>query len=164
MLRTLRTIRNFSTTTPINPFHLAFPVHDLAEARQFYGNILGCTEGRRSKKWQDYNFHGHQIVCHLVDSSYRHVDYFNPVSGDDVPVPHFGVALSKEDFDDVAERLKKYIASTPDHEGFIVEPTLRFPGEPGEQHTMFIKDPSGNNLEFKAMAIPENLFAKYETK
>ena len=140
---------------PGNPFHLAFPVHCLDEAKAFYGGLLGCAEGRSSAKWQDYSLHGHQIVCHWVGNDYRCPDFYNPVDGDEVPVPHFGLALTKNQFDDLAKRL--------DDGGvkFIIPPTLRFEGMPGEQWTMFFKDPSGNNLEFKAMSHPENLFIKY---
>ncbi len=143
---------------PGSPFHYAFPVHDLSVAKEFYGNILGCVEGRSSEKWQDYSLGGHQIVCHFAGSDYRCIDYYNPVDGDEVPVPHYGLALSVEEFHNLAERVRKAGVE------FIIEPTLRFKDEPGEQWTMFFKDPSGNNLEFKAMASPENLFAKYNVK
>lgn len=143
---------------PGSPFHLAFPVHNLEVARHFYGNVLGCAEGRSSSKWQDYSLAGHQIVCHWVGEDYRCQDYYNPVDGDEVPVPHFGLALTKPEFDALAARLN-------DHKiDFIIPPTLRFQGMPGEQWTMFFKDPSGNNLEFKAMSHPENLFIKYNVK
>lgn len=144
-----------SEPAPGSPFHLAVPVHDLDLAKDFYGNVLGCKEGRSSSKWQDYSLNGHQIVCHWVGSSYRCQDYFNPVDGDDIPVPHFGLAMTEEEFHALAERLKNAGIK------FIVEPHLRFKGQPGEQWTMFFKDPSGNNLEFKAMTNIENLFAKY---
>lgn len=162
-IRTLAGIRgggeqNFETLSepaPGSPFHYAFPVHDLDEAKQFYGTVLGCQEGRSSLKWQDYSLHGHQIVCHWVGNDYRCQDYFNPVDGDEVPVPHAGLALTVDQFHDLADRLKKHGMQ------FIIEPHLRFEGQPGEQYTMFFKDPSGNNLEFKAMTKVENLFAKY---
>ena len=161
-IRTLAGIRggeqNFeklSDPAPGSPFHYAFPVHDLDEAKQFYGTVLGCQEGRSSTKWQDYSLHGHQIVCHWVGNDYRCQDYFNPVDGDEVPVPHAGLALTVDQFHDLADRLKKHGMQ------FIIEPHLRFEGQPGEQYTMFFKDPSGNNLEFKAMTKVENLFAKY---
>ena len=144
-----------SEPAPGSPFHLAVPVHDLDLAKDFYGNVLGCKEGRSSEKWQDYSLNGHQIVCHWVGSSYRCQDYFNPVDGDDIPVPHFGLAMTEEEFHALADRLKNAGIK------FIVEPHLRFKGQPGEQWTMFFKDPSGNNLEFKAMTNIENLFAKY---
>ena len=140
---------------PGSPFHYAFPVHSLDAAKEFYGNILGCKEGRSSTKWQDYSLHGHQIVCHWVGDDYKCVDYYNPVDGDEVPVPHAGLALTVEQFHELAERVRKAGLK------FIIEPHLRFKGAPGEQWTMFFKDPSGNNLEFKAMATVENLFAKY---
>jgi len=137
------------------PFHHAFPVHDLDAARAFYAGILGCEEGRSSKTWIDYSLFGHQLVCHFVNKNYRCVDYFNNVDTDAVPVPHFGVVLSVEQFHALTSRVEK--AGIP----FIVAPHLRFPGQPGEQWTAFFKDPSGNNLEFKAMTKPENLFARY---
>ncbi|KAL3939334.1 MAG: hypothetical protein SGBAC_005916 [Bacillariaceae sp.] len=140
---------------PGSPFHYAFPVHNLEVAKKFYGTVMGCEEGRSSEKWQDYSLHGHQIVAHWVGEEYRHLDHFNPVDGDEVPVPHFGIALSVDQFHELAERLKKHGVE------FIIEPHLRFQGAPGEQWTMFFKDPSGNNLEFKAMTKPHNLFAKY---
>jgi extradiol dioxygenase family protein len=140
---------------PGTPFHYAFPVHNLDAAKHFYGEVLGCQEGRSSTKWQDYSLHGHQIVCHWVGDDYRCVDYYNPVDGDDVPVPHAGLALTVEQFHELASRLSAAGVE------FIIEPHLRFQGMPGEQYTMFFKDPSGNNLEFKAMTKPENLFAKY---
>lgn len=137
------------------PFHHAIPVHDLILARKFYGEILGCQEGRSSKTWIDYSLYGNQLVCHYVNDTYRCTDYYNTVDTDAVPVPHFGVVLSIEQFHELAERVKK--AGIP----FIVEPHLRFADKPGAQWTMFFKDPSQNNLEFKAMIHPENLFAKY---
>lgn len=140
---------------PGSPFHYAFPVHSLAAAKEFYSNVLGCAEGRSSEKWQDYSLHGHQIVCHWVGNDYRCVDYFNPVDGDEVPVPHVGLALTEEQFHELAQRVRDAGVT------FIIEPHLRFRGQPGEQWTMFFKDPSGNNLEFKAMTTIENLFAKY---
>jgi extradiol dioxygenase family protein len=139
-----------------SPFHHAFPVKDLAASRDFYGTLLGCEEGRSSSTWIDYSLYGHQIVCHYVGPSYHAIDYYNDVDKDAVPVPHFGVVLSVEEFHALAERVKKGGVS------FIVEPHIRFVGEPGEQWTMFFKDPSGNNLEFKAMVRPENLFVKHE--
>jgi extradiol dioxygenase family protein len=144
-----------SDPAPGSPFHYAFPVHSLAEAKDFYGNVLGCQEGRSSERWQDYSLHGHQIVCHWVGEAYRCVDYYNPVDGDEVPVPHAGLALTVEQFQELAGRLRSHGVR------FIIEPHLRFRGQPGEQYTMFFKDPSGNNLEFKAMTQPQNLFAKY---
>ena len=134
------------------PFHLAFPVHDLEAARAFYGGLLGCREGRSSEQWVDFDFFGHQIVAHL-DPAMTSKSHHNPVDGHDVPVPHFGAVLAMEQWDALAERLRK--AGTD----FVIEPTIRFRGAPGEQATMFFLDPSGNALELKAMAQPENLFA-----
>ncbi|KAL7501268.1 hypothetical protein ACHAWT_011073 [Skeletonema menzelii] len=145
----------WDSPAPGSPFHYAFPVHSLEEAKKFYGNVLGCKEGRSSEKWQDYSLHGHQIVCHWVGDNYRCVDYYNPVDGDEVPVPHAGLALTVEQFHELAERVRAKGIE------FIIEPHLRFKDAPGEQWTMFFKDPSGNNLEFKAMTKMENLFAKY---
>ncbi len=134
------------------PFHLAFPVHDLAAARAFYGGLLGCPEGRSSEQWIDFDFFGHQIVAHLAEGSApRH---HNPVDGHDVPVPHFGAVLDMDRWRDLADRLRA--AGT----AFVIEPTVRFEGQPGEQATMFFLDPSGNAIEFKAMARTKNLFAK----
>jgi uncharacterized protein len=135
------------------PFHLAFPVHDLDAARAFYGGLLGCPEGRSSDRWIDYDFFGHQIVAHLSEGA-RPRQASNPVDGHDVPVPHFGAVLDMAGWQRLAERLKA--AGTE----FVIEPTVRFAGQPGEQATMFFLDPSGNALEIKAMAKPENLFAK----
>lgn len=136
----------------LSPFHLAFPVHDLAAARAFYGGVLGCPEGRSSEEWIDFDLRGHQIVAHL-DPAARRAEASNPVDGHDVPVPHFGLVLDMESWRGLAERLRD--AGTR----FVIEPTVRFAGQPGEQATMFLLDPSGNALEFKAMARPENLFA-----
>lgn len=145
-----------SNPAPGNPFHYAFPVHSLDEAKKFYGTVLGCEEGRSSDKWQDYSLYGHQIVCHWAGDDYRCIDYYNPVDGDEVPVPHAGLALQTvEQFNELVERLRSQNIK------FVIEPHLRFAGEPGEQYTMFFKDPSGNNLEFKAMTNHANLFAKY---
>lgn len=135
------------------PFHLAFPVHDLAAARAFYGGLLGCAEGRSSAIWVDFDFHGHQIVAHL-DPALKPRPYHNPVDGHDVPVPHFGLVLPLPDWDLLAQRLR----AAGVH--FIIEPYIRFRGQPGEQATMFLPDPSGNVLEFKAFADPGQLFAR----
>eukprot|EP01031_Cornospumella_fuschlensis_P025443 gene25444-30722_t len=160
----LRGRRQFSKQTfeileypaPGNPFHLAIPVHDIHVARKFYGGMLGLKEGRRSEdKWQDYSLYGHQIVCHYVGAQYRCADYFNPVDGDEVPVPHFGIVLKEDQFHALAKRLHEHQVK------FIVPPHKRFEGQPGEQWTMFFKDPSNNNLEFKAMTNPDYLFARY---
>jgi extradiol dioxygenase family protein len=120
---------------PGSPFHYAFPVHSLEAAKVFYHDVLACEEGRSSEKWQDYSLHGHQIVCHWVGDDYRCVDYYNPVDGDEVPVPHAGLALTVEQFHALADRLRKAGVK------FIIEPHLRFQGAPGEQWTMFFKDP-----------------------
>ncbi len=134
-------------------FHLAFPVRDLAEARAFYGELLGCPEGRSSPDWIDFDFHGHQIVAHLSPAEVGH-KATSPVDGHNVPVRHFGVILNPADWDALAARLKA--AGTT----FIIEPNVRFKGEPGEQSTMFFLDPSGNALEFKAFADDAMVFAK----
>lgn len=137
------------------PFHLSIPVHSLDAARAFYVGVLGCEEGRSAARWIDFNLMGHQVVAHLVHDTYRGVDYYNPVDADYVPVPHFGVCLTVDEFHRLAARLRARGVK------FVVEPHLRFEGAPGEQWTMFFKDPSGNNCEFKAMTKPENLFARY---
>jgi hypothetical protein len=134
-------------------FHLAFPVRDLAEARAFYGGLLGCPEGRSSDEWVDFDFRGHQIVAHLSPDEVGHKGT-NAVDGEDVPVRHFGVILSLSEWEALAERLKA--AGTR----FIIEPQVRFKGQPGEQATMFFLDPSGNALEFKAFADDRMVFAK----
>lgn len=139
--------------TNLPPFHLAFPVDDLAAARRFYGDLLGCAEGRSSEHWIDFDFFGHQIVTHLVDRRAPHAGS-NAVDGDDVPVPHFGVVLGPARWSALADRLRA--AGTH----FIIEPHTRFAGEPGEQSTMFLLDPAGNALEFKAFADARSLFAK----
>lgn len=137
----------------LHPFHLAFPVTSLAQARAFYGGLLGCPEGRSSDEWVDFNLYGHQIVAHLAPQEAGHRTT-NAVDGDDVPVRHFGVVLSMSEWEALAERLRG--------EGvrFIIEPHVRFKGEVGEQATMFFADPCGNALEFKAFADPEHLFAR----
>jgi extradiol dioxygenase family protein len=135
------------------PFHLAFPVDDLAAARRFYGGLLGCPEGRSADKWVDFDLYGHQIVAHLAPGQARGRST-NPVDGEDVPVPHFGLVLPMEIWSTLAERLTNAGAD------FVIPPTVRFKGEPGEQATMFLLDPAGNALEFKAMADPAKLFAK----
>ena len=135
------------------PFHLAFPVSSSANARNFYGDLLGYPEGRSSEDWVDFDFHGHQIVAHLAPDECR-AAIRNDVDGDAVPVRHFGLVLSMEDWQALAARLR--CAGTR----FIIEPHLRFAGQPGEQATMFLLDPCGNALEFKAFADPSRLFAK----
>jgi extradiol dioxygenase family protein len=135
------------------PFHLAIPVHSLVAARQFYGDTLGCPEGRSAEHWVDFNLYGHQFVCHLVDGESKAAGMTN-VDGKSVPVPHFGVVLDWSDWEDLATKLQSQ------HIKFIMEPCVRFAGEPGEQATMFLLDPAGNALEFKAMRNPGNLFSK----
>ena len=137
----------------LRPFHLAFPVHDLAKARHFYGEVMGCSEGRSSDHWIDFDFFGHQIVAHL-DASARSVPTHNPVDGHDVPVPHFGIVLTMDQWEQLAERVK----AAGIH--FGIAPHVRFEGQAGEQATMFFCDPSGNALEFKAFADDANLFAR----
>ena len=136
-------------------FHLAFPVHDITAARVFYGDVLGCTEGRSAEHWVDFDLFGHQIVAHLVDRPTGRADTpsTNPVDGDDVPVPHFGLLLRPDEWASLAERLRA--AGTQ----FVIEPHTRFAGEAGEQSTMFVLDPSGNALEFKAFADDAQIFA-----
>ena len=135
------------------PFHLAFPVDDLAAAREFYGRLLGCLEGRSANDWIDFDLYGHQIVAHLAPGAVRN-RASNGVDGEDVPLPHFGLVLPMDDWKALAERL--------DGAGikFVIPPTVRFEGQAGEQATMFLLDPAGNALEFKAMANPDNLFSR----
>lgn len=137
----------------LRPFHLAFPVHDLAAARGFYCGVLGCAEGRSADHWVDFDLFGHQIVAHL-DSAARPVAVENPVDGHDVPVPHFGVVLTMDDWRALADRVAAMGVA------FGIAPHIRFKGLPGEQATMFFRDPSGNALEFKAFADDAMLFAK----
>jgi len=135
------------------PFHLAFPVDDLPAARRFYGELLGCREGRSAEEWVDFDLYGHQIVAHLApDLAPRRSS--NAVDGANVPVPHFGLVLPMDEWKALAERLQSEAVR------FVIEPTVRFAGQPGEQATMFFLDPAGNALEFKAMADPATLFAK----
>lgn len=136
----------------LRPFHLAFTVHDLEATRAFYGGVMGCGEGRCSDRWIDFDFYGHQIVAHL-DASARPVAISNPVDGHDVPVPHFGIVLTMDQWQELAERVKAAGIV------FGIEPHIRFKGEVGEQATMFFCDPSGNALEFKAFADDSQLFA-----
>ena len=137
----------------IRPFHLAIPVHDLEIAREFYGDILGCSTGRESEDWIDFNFFGHQLVTHL-DKNMNISDSTNTVDGNRVPVPHFGIILKKKDWDTLAKKLS---AANVD---FIVEPRTRFKDNTGEQSTMFIKDPSGNALEFKSFQDDGHIFTR----
>jgi uncharacterized protein len=138
----------------LTPFHIAFPVNDLDAARQFYGGVLGCPEGRSSSQWIDFDLFGHQIVAHLKPKASKDETHHNPVDGHDVPVPHFGVVLSMGQWENLAERLRSAGIQ------FIIEPYIRFKGEVGEQATMFFLDPAGNALEFKAFADIGQLFAK----
>ena len=133
-------------------FHLAFPVRDLAEARAFYGGLLGCAEGRSSSEWVDFDFHGHQIVAHLASAPESVAT--NPVDGENVPVRHFGVILDLAAWRTLADQLE---AAGVD---FIIPPQVRFQGQPGEQATLFFLDPSGNALEFKAFADDASVFAR----
>ena len=144
---------NIESDPPLRPFHLAFAVRDLAEARAFYGDLLGCPEGRSAAHWIDFNLFGHQIVTHL-DKDLNARQLINPVDGEQVPVPHFGVVLTMSAWQALADRL------STENIGFIIPPTIRFKGQVGEQATMFFCDPSGNALEFKAFASDDQLFAK----
>lgn len=134
------------------PFHLAFAVDDLAAARRFYGELLQCPEGRSARDWVDFNLCGHQIVAHLAPDSVP-ARASNAVDSREVPVPHFGIVLPIDTWKSLAERLVEADVE------FVIPPTVRFEGEPGEQATMFLLDPAGNALEFKAMADPDKLFA-----
>lgn len=140
-------------TTPYPRFHLAFPVTDLDEARRFYGSFLGCPEGRSSPDWVDFDFHGHQIVAHKVRAQDM-AEATNPVDGHDVPVRHFGVVVDLATWESLAAKFRGAGIR------FVIEPHVRFRGEPGEQATMFFRDPSGNALEFKAFRDIGQLFAK----
>lgn len=139
----------------LRPFHIAFPVNDLAAARHFYGTVLGCPEGRSSDHWIDFDLFGHQIVAHYkAKPASAEGVHSNPVDGHDVPVPHFGVVLTQADWETLAVRVRNAGVK------FVIEPYTRFKGEVGEQSTMFFLDPSGNALEFKAFADLSQLFAK----
>lgn len=137
----------------LSPFHLAFPVDDLAAARRFYGELLGCPEGRSATDWVDFDLFGHQIVAHLAPGEVRRRST-SKVDCENVPVPHFGVVLGMDEWSMLAQRLQSAGID------FVIAPTVRFEGQPGEQATMFFLDPAGNALEFKAMANAANLFAK----
>ena len=137
----------------IRPFHLAIPVHDLEIAREFYGGVLGCSTGRESENWIDFNFFGHQLVTHL-DKSMNISDFTNTVDGDRVPVPHFGIILKKKNWDTLAKKLSAANVE------FIIEPRTRFRDDSGEQSTMFMKDPSGNALEFKSFQDDGHIFTR----
>lgn len=138
-------------TKPLNPFHLAVVVDDLEAARRFYGGLMGCPEGRSSDQWVDFDFFGHQLVVHLGEAPGV---IRNPVDSDDVPVPHYGIVASMQQWKGLRDRLIEAGVE------FIIEPRVRFEGEVGEQATMFLRDPAGNHLEFKAMRDPARLFAK----
>ncbi len=135
----------------LNPFHLAIPVSNLEESIAYYRDILGLAEGRSSNKWADFDFFGHQLVCHLSDNISEQIT--NPVDGEEVPVPHFGVVLSIEEFEEFLLQINDKNID------FIIEPTIRFKGEIGEQRTMFLRDPSGNAIEIKAFKDMNNLFS-----
>ena len=137
-----------------DPFHLAFPVHDLEQARAFYGGLLGCPEGRSTDHWIDFDFFGHQIVAHLSPHGLSSDAATNHVDGHGVPVPHFGVVLDMDAWQQLADKARAANIE------FVIEPYVRFEGQPGEQATMFFKDPSGNALEFKAFADRSKLFEK----
>jgi extradiol dioxygenase family protein len=142
----------------LTPFHVAIQVRDIEEARRFYGGILGCAEGRSAPEWVDFDLYGHQFVCHLnprLGASGRVSSHFNPVDGHGVPVPHCGVVLEHDDWQELAQRLRGQPLT------WVIEPCTRFAGTPGEQSTLFILDPSGNALEFKSFRdIAAQLFAK----
>jgi extradiol dioxygenase family protein len=142
----------------LTPFHLAVQVRDIEEARDFYGTRMGLPEGRSAETWIDFNMFGHQFVTHLnphIGKNGKIAALSNPVDGHDVPVPHFGVVLNCDDWENFATKVRGFI------DDFIIEPYVRFKGEPGEQYTMFFSDPSGNALEFKAFRnIELSLFAK----
>ena len=141
----------------LTPFHIAVQVRDIEEARRFYTGLLGCPEGRSAREWVDFNLFGHQFVCHLnpgLGPRGRIASHYNPVDGHGVPVPHFGVVLEMDEWQSLAERLQQHGVK------FVIEPYIRFKGEPGEQATLFFLDPSGNALEFKAFKdIEAQLFA-----
>ncbi|MDG2459796.1 MAG: glyoxalase [Luminiphilus sp.] len=139
---------------PISPFHLAIPVDDLSAAAHFYERHFECTRGREDSDWIDFNFFGHQLVLHRVQRGGRARSASNPVDGEDIPVPHFGVVLEWQEFDDLLIRLSSTEAA------FLVAPTIRFAGQIGEQRTCFLQDPCGNVLEFKAFRDNKMLFAR----
>ena len=138
----------------IQPFHLAIPVDNLQKARDFYRDTLGCEEGRSSDHWVDFDFFGHQLVIHYKEADSKAGTASNPVDGKDVPIPHFGVVLEWDIFQNFSEKLKEQKIN------FVIEPYIRFEGKPGEQATMFFRDPCGNALEFKAFKNIDQLFAK----
>ena len=136
----------------MNLFHLAIPVSDLDSANDFYMNILGCSKGRSSTKWIDFNFYGHQLVCHEVKRSVNKNS--NDVDGNNIPVPHFGIILDWDQFQKLSANLQSKNIN------FIIEPTIRFKGKVGEQAIMFLKDPSGNAIEFKSFRNNDEIFKK----
>ncbi len=138
----------------LNPFHLAIPVKDVLETRAFYRDVLGCPEGRSSEHWVDFDFYGHQLVIHQITQQASEGENANPVDGHQVPVPHFGIVLDWDDWHHLAEKLERLGTK------FVIEPYVRFEGQPGEQATMFFQDPSGNALEFKSFKDRSRLFAK----
>jgi uncharacterized protein len=142
-----------SAAASLPPFHLAVPVSDLGVTREFYGETLGLACGRSAERWVDWNLGGHQLVTHHVEGYIAPIAGTNPVDGQDVPVPHFGLVLTVEQFQGLARRVTDACID------FVIPPHVRFPGEAGEQWTMFFLDPSGNALEFKAFANPAQLFA-----
>ncbi len=137
----------------IPPFHVAIPVHDIQLARTFYRDVLGCPEGRSDEKWVDFDLYGHQFVIHYKPASSEQV-HTNEVDGHNVPVPHYGVVLEWNDWEELAAKLKQH------SQKFVIEPYIRFEGQPGEQATMFFLDPCGNALEFKAFKDLSQMFAK----
>jgi uncharacterized protein len=142
----------------LTPFHVAIQVRDIAEARRFYGETLGCAEGRSAPEWVDFDMYGHQFVCHLnrqLGPQGRIPMLFNPVDNHGVPVPHCGVVLAPTQWQELAARLQQRAVE------WVIEPCVRFKGQPGEQSTLFILDPSGNALEFKSFADLSRLFARY---
>ena len=140
-------------TNKLLPFHLAIPVNNLKKSRNFYKNILGCKEGRSSDNWVDFNIFGHQLVIHYKGMKLKDTNT-NPVDGKDVPIPHFGVVLEWDQFHSFSKKLKEKNIE------FLIEPYIRFEGQPGEQATMFFKDPSGNALEFKSFKDLNKIFVK----
>jgi extradiol dioxygenase family protein len=146
-------VKSGIVATAMQPFHLAIPVHDLAAARSFYGELLGCPEGRSAEEWVDFDFYGHELVAHL-DAAERPRVHHNQVDGKEVPVPHFGVVLEWHACQELAARLRSGGVR------FVIEPGIRFAGQVGEQTTMFFHDPSGNALEFKSFRDSSRLFAR----
>lgn len=143
-----------SPSPSLCPFHLAIPVHDLPASRKFYGELFGCKEGRSDTTWVDFDFFGHQLVCHVDPAQKAEEGVSNPVDGHDVPVPHFGIVLDLDRWKLLADQL------TRENVEFVIAPYIRFQGQPGEQGTMFLRDPSGNALEFKGFRDLNNLFAQ----